>query len=139
VKLDSYDGLYQYQMRRIDVDNATETILVALNFTETRDYPFYDEDGNITSWLNHTSTLASQVFPDVNYDIARMEESPSRVHVVANIGKLVTVNLHPLLPFLMIDPSWWCRIVHHSICSEMASILAWCRWISTIINTKYDG
>jgi hypothetical protein len=64
VKLGMTNGIYQYQMRRIDIDNATETIFVALNFTETRDYPLYDEDGNIISWINHTSSKASRIFPD---------------------------------------------------------------------------
>lgn len=63
-----------------------DTVQIAQNFTETRDCARYDKNGKISGWMFKNSSLSSYVFLDGGYNVARMQRSLRRMHVLAEIG-----------------------------------------------------
>jgi hypothetical protein len=74
-------------------DIGVLTTMSALNFTETHDYPIYNDNGDIIGWLLANNTKASQFFVWSGYDIAIMQTSLTRIHVVATIGTFLLLLL----------------------------------------------
>lgn len=83
-------GVAQFQLRQIARSGAqwADTLIYAVNFTETRDCAIYNASGHITGWMLATERMSSAILAMEGYEVAQLARTSRAIHVFASIGQL---------------------------------------------------
>lgn len=105
-------GVAQLQLRQVARSGAqwADTLVYAVNFTETRDCAIYNATGHITGWMLATDRMSSAILAMEGYEVAQLARTSRSIHVFAAIGQLFAR----------------CSVrSHHRCCAQVAAENGW--------------